>query len=391
MPGMKNFFPVLAISIQITLSSTDLFAQNHKQSPPTVADKYIVVEGHKMHYHIAGSGSPTVIFEGGVTDDLNSWNPVFSEVARFTKAVCYDRMGLGSSEATTTPRSFKQIATELHSLLHNAHIPPPYIIVGHSMAGGTIRAFAHLYKNEIAGMVFLDCMTEYDVKGMPKDSIEKNIPPQSLSKSTKPAEVELYFLRNEVLSNFSEMRSFSPLPDVPVHVFIGQKNIYPEVVSNRIEWYTKTISNQSESSLTVLPASSHYIHRDYGGLVVSAIRQMMFPNADNVLRKTLQEHGTDSCIAQYKKMKIGYPAGYITEGTLNKLGYEVLQTENFQDAIKLFSLNANMYPTSFNTYDSLAEAYMKAGNKKEAIRNYEKSLYFNPSNSNAAKMLEKLK
>jgi pimeloyl-ACP methyl ester carboxylesterase len=387
---MKCFFLVFLISIEIVSPSPNIFAQTSKHPSRITTDKYILVDGHKMHYHLAGSGSPTVVFESGVTDDLNSWNPVFSEVTRFTKTVSYDRMGLGSSEATSTPRSFKQMATELHSLLHNAQLLPPYILVGHSMAGGIIRTFAHLYKNEIAGMVFLDCVTEYDIKGFPKDSIEKNLPPESFSKSPTAKEAELNFLRKEVLSGFPEIKSFDPLPDVPVHVFIGQKNVFPQVVNNRMEWYTKTISNQSESSLTVLPASSHYIQSDYPGLVVSAIHQMMFPNAEKTLRKTLQEKGVGACIAQYKKMKVVYPAS-ITEGTLNKLGYEILSIGNEQDAITLFSLNAIMYPNSFNTYDSLGEAYMNAGNKKEAIKNYEKSLTLNPSNTNAVKMLKKLK
>jgi pimeloyl-ACP methyl ester carboxylesterase len=181
------------------------------------------------------------------------------------------------------------MATELHSLLHQAQLFPPYILVGHSMGGAMIRAFAHLYKNEIAGMVFIDCITEYDSKGMPKDTLEKYLPPESLSRKSTPKEAELYLLRTEVLSDYPEMRSFDPMPDVPVHVFIGQKNLYPLIVNNRMEWYAKSISNQSESSLTVLPYSSHYIHRDYPGLVVSAIRQLMFPNADIALKKTLLE------------------------------------------------------------------------------------------------------
>jgi tetratricopeptide (TPR) repeat protein len=138
-----------------------------------------------------------------------------------------------------------------------------------------------------------------------------------------------------------------------------------------------------ESSLTVLPYSSD--SRRLFGLVVTAIHQMLFSNSGKGLRKTLQEKEADSCIVQYKKMKAIYLAGLITEGTLNKLGYEMLKAGKMQDAIKLFLLNVNVYPNSFNTYDSLGEAYIKAGNKKEAIKNYEKSLVLNPANTNAEK------
>lgn len=388
--GMKFLFLFFFAGIDTILSISCASAQTRQQPIGITKDSYTVVDGHKMHYHVAGAGSPTVVFEGGVTDDLNSWNPVFSEVARFTKTVSYDRMGLGSSEATTTARSFKQMAAELHSLLHNAHLVPPYILVGHSMGGGLIRAFAHLYKDEIAGMVFLDCMTEFDINGFPKDTLALYLPPESVSRKSTPQEAELYLLRNEVLSDFSEIRSFDSLPDVPVHVFIGQKKTYPQVVNNRMEWYAKIISNQSESNLTVLPYSSHYIHRDYPGLVVAAIHQMMFPNVDIALGKTLQKNGVDSCMQQYKKMKASYPIGSLTEGILNKLGYIELNRGDTRAAIALFELNTKMYPASFNVYDSLGEAYMKAGKKDEAIKNYKKSLALNPSNTNAVNILKKI-
>jgi len=354
-------------------------------------EKYVDVDGHKMHCQVAGVGSPTVVFEGGVTDNSNSWNPLFADVAKFTRAVSYDRMGLGASDTTSTPRSFKQIASELHSLLHNANVLPPYILVGHSMGGGIIRAFAHLYKTEIAGMVFIDCMTEYDIKGMPKDSLEKNLPPESVSRRATPQESELYLLRTEVFAGFPEMRSFDVLPDVPVDVFVGQKNTYPLVVNNRIEWYQKSISNQMQSTLTILPAASHYVHRDYPGLIVWAILKMVFPNPDIELERVLQNKGVDSCIARYKKMKAVYPAELIGEGTLNKLGYIAMGRGDFQGAVKLFELNVAMYPYSFNTYDSLGEAYASTHNKKEAIKNYNKSLELNDANKNAAEMLAKLK
>jgi cytochrome c-type biogenesis protein CcmH/NrfG len=53
--------------------------------------------------------------------------------------------------------------------------------------------------------------------------------------------------------------------------------------------------------------------------------------------------------------------------------------------------NVQEYPQSSNTYDSLGEAYAKAGKKDLAIQNYEKSLQLNPDNKNAVDRLKKLK
>jgi Flp pilus assembly protein TadD len=61
------------------------------------------------------------------------------------------------------------------------------------------------------------------------------------------------------------------------------------------------------------------------------------------------------------------------------------------EAIAVFKLNVELYPGSWNVYDSLAEAYMNNGDKELAIANYEKSLALNPENANGAAMLKKLK
>ena len=57
-------------------------------------------------------------------------------------------------------------------------------------------------------------------------------------------------------------------------------------------------------------------------------------------------------------------------------------------AIKVLQLNIAMYPNEYSTYQSLGEAFMNAGNKKLAIKNYEKTLQLNPANVKAAKILE---
>lgn len=56
----------------------------------------------------------------------------------------------------------------------------------------------------------------------------------------------------------------------------------------------------------------------------------------------------------------------------------------------MFKLNVEMYPQSFNTYDSLREAYRAHGDKDLAVANYKKSLELNPKNTNATAKLAAL-
>jgi tetratricopeptide (TPR) repeat protein len=102
--------------------------------------------------------------------------------------------------------------------------------------------------------------------------------------------------------------------------------------------------------------------------------------------------GAPAALGRYTALKNagGKDAG-IDEGTLNGLGYMLLNDGQEQDAIAIFKRNVQEYPESWNVYDSLGEAYLKTGQKALAIANYEKSLELNPKNQNGVDMLKKLK
>lgn len=68
------------------------------------------------------------------------------------------------------------------------------------------------------------------------------------------------------------------------------------------------------------------------------------------------------------------------EFAVNVLGYERLQSGAAQDAIEIFKLNVDAYPNSPNVYDSLADAYVAAGERELAIRFSEKALEMLRSN-----------
>ena len=79
------------------------------------------------------------------------------------------------------------------------------------------------------------------------------------------------------------------------------------------------------------------------------------------------------------------------ETMLNNLGYQLMNQDEINEAIEIFKFNCKTYPESWNTYDSLAEAYMLNGDTELAILNFEKSLEINPNSINGKRILEKLK
>jgi hypothetical protein len=76
------------------------------------------------------------------------------------------------------------------------------------------------------------------------------------------------------------------------------------------------------------------------------------------------------------------------ESDINIGGYRLLDRKKVKEAIKIFEMNVELFPESFNVYDSLAEAYMTDNNKELAIKYYKKSLELNPENENAKKFLK---
>ena len=108
-----------------------------------------------------------------------------------------------------------------------------------------------------------------------------------------------------------------------------------------------------------------------------------------ILRSQIVKDGAPATLAMYRKQKLnGEPS--ISEAQMNQLGYDMLTMKRMSDAIAVFLQNAEDYPQSWNTWDSLAEAYMDHGENEKAIEDYRKSLELNPANENGRKMLKKL-
>src|SRR5438128_626441 len=112
--------------------------------------------GPMLRMMITGAGNSTVIFEAGAGSPLEVWTRIQLEVSAFARTISYDRAGNGLSTRGALPRDGRHVATELHAALHNARIPPPYILVGHSLGGPYIRIFAGMYPKEVAGLVLVD-------------------------------------------------------------------------------------------------------------------------------------------------------------------------------------------------------------------------------------------
>ncbi|UCC40551.1 MAG: serine hydrolase [Candidatus Aminicenantes bacterium] len=111
-----------------------------------------------------------------------------------------------------------------------------------------------------------------------------------------------------------------------------------------------------------------------------------------VIYKTYKGKGVEAAIKQYQELKEKHPKEYnFAPNEINMLGYYLLdRKKNIKDAIEILKFNVKVNPKYANGYDSLAEAYMKNGDKLLAIKNYAKSLELNPKNTGAVDKLKEL-
>jgi hypothetical protein len=109
------------------------------------------------------------------------------------------------------------------------------------------------------------------------------------------------------------------------------------------------------------------------------------PAMEAILTDT--EKGVESILSEREKYLKEFQN---FENLLNKIGFQKLKQNKINDALMIFELNINLFPDSYNAYDSYGEALLENGDKEAAIMNYKKSLELNPTNENGKKVLTEL-
>ena len=137
-------------------------------APPTIVPKgrhsgWFDVGGRRLFLRCTGHGSPTVVFEGGLTTD---WYELQNRVAPFTRVCSYDHPGgpRSRSDPAPTPRTARDFVADLHTLLHVAHVPGPYVLAGHSNGGLFTLLYSSTYPRQVAGLVLIDAVHPATIK-----------------------------------------------------------------------------------------------------------------------------------------------------------------------------------------------------------------------------------
>jgi pimeloyl-ACP methyl ester carboxylesterase len=266
---------------------------------PDAPGQLVDAGGVQLHINCIGTGSPVVVLEAGFPGSSLDWTLVQPTVAQFTRVCSYDRAGFGWSQQSKEARSSSQIAEELRALLSAARVPSPYLLVGHSMGGLYVRAFARKFPDSVAGIVLVDATHEDQWDYEPKrfwttsdsPSIRLKQPeivrPQTVAsilkdmwstdrwKSGERAEREAI-----KITVADAQKNPKRLPVVPLVVLsageeIGWSDNAPISALKAQQLQREMAAFSSMGTWRPVPGANHYIHLSQPAAVANAIREVV--------------------------------------------------------------------------------------------------------------------
>jgi pimeloyl-ACP methyl ester carboxylesterase len=250
------------------------------EGTPSSISGLIDVGAYRLYYHCMGEGTPAVILEAGWGDVGDTWSLVQPEVATYTQACVYDRVGLGRSDPGPEPPTYLHAVDDLHALLENASIAPPYILVGHSLGGMYMRLYADRYPDGAVGLVLVDSSHP--------ESFGRNaavLPPETSDESESLRFYREWFTgyrRDPTLR--SELLEPGSLGDLPLVVLTAMNKQRAEDLPaglneqfNQIwlELQQELALMSTNSTHVVSEVSEHFIQHDEPELVIQAILDLL--------------------------------------------------------------------------------------------------------------------
>jgi 3-oxoadipate enol-lactonase len=396
----------------IFLSGLALSHQKKQDGHPAqgpIKSGYLEVPDGKLYYEVAGEGDWIVLVHDGNLHSV-TWDEQFPVFSKNYKVVRYDRRGYGKSTYPEKPYSNLEDLAEVFSQLNIDKAT----LIGMSAGGGLVIDFTLEHPDKVTGLVLVGAVVSGYGYSDHLRTRGGNLSPEVLSdpakladymchrdpytfyKGNKEAKERGYAYLMNNLQNY-KMDKFSflkgpkrpALPNlkeikVPALIIVGEYDIpdchaHAGVIETGISGSERVIINKSGH---IVPLEQPAIFNE---IVLTFLHEKRF-------FEILGQKGVSEAVHAFQEARKRNDHSLdFGERKLNQAAYGYLQGGKVKEAIELFKLNVMAYPDSWNTYDSLAEAYLADGNKELAILYYEKSLELNPENSNAVDQLKNLK
>ena len=146
-----------------------------RAAPEDDLDRVVSIDGKRgLYVRCTGTGSPTVVMEGGDEDTSDSYAFAERSISEVARTCVYDRANLGGSDPAAGPRELSDLVGDFEALLQAAKIPGPYVLVGTSGGGYISAGYAYEHPDEVAGMVFVDVGAPF--RNPPREIVEETDP-----------------------------------------------------------------------------------------------------------------------------------------------------------------------------------------------------------------------
>lgn len=151
---LRNALGVIGFPFTIWNLAMD---RKNRVHPP---GQMIKTKNSDIHAIVTGEGPVTVILEAGYTSTSIDWCYVQPEISKIARVISIDRGNYGWSKTKRKTMTSLDSVEEIREVLDQLKIKPPYILVGHSYGGLSMRLFASMYPDEVAGLVLEDAVHE---------------------------------------------------------------------------------------------------------------------------------------------------------------------------------------------------------------------------------------
>ncbi len=370
---------------------------------------HLEIPGGKLYYEVAGEGDWIILIHDGNLHSV-AWEEQYPVLSKTYRVVRYDRRGYGRSPQPEKPYSDLEDLGEVFGQLKIDKA----VLMGMSAGGGLAIDFALEHPDKVTGLVLVGAVVSGFGYTDHMTTRGGNLDPKILSDPAKMAdywchrdpytfyegniearrrgyEYLMNSLQNYKMDKFRLLKRVGrpALPNlkeikVPALIIVGEYDIpdchaHAGAIEAGISGSKRVIINKAGH---IVPLEQPAIFNETALIFLGEKRFI----------EILGQKGVSEAVQAFEEArKKNDRSVCFEERKLNGTGYAFLRDGKVKEAIELFKLNVMAYPDSWNTYDSLAEAYQADGEIELAIVNYERSLKLNPGNANAADRLKDLK
>jgi pimeloyl-ACP methyl ester carboxylesterase len=139
---------------QTVLSENEEAQVAAQQTAAGVESRFATVNGVKLHYLYAGSGSPIILLHG-YAETSHMWLPLIPLLSRTHTVIAPDLRGAGRSEKPEGGYTKKAMAQDIHALAQSMGVKSAEI-VGHDIGLMVAYAYAAMYPDEVERVALLD-------------------------------------------------------------------------------------------------------------------------------------------------------------------------------------------------------------------------------------------